>query len=275
MSDETITPIIRDVPIPPDDRLIADMPFEGEDVARALLQRCQVQFAYDIEALGCTGAHAHGLTIEEITSLRLGLAGGGVGLPCFVGSDRFCLAHNTIGGLQDGQKQRYPEEVTKISRELTPEEKGKVAYTETVRRSGKGSVADQMAAAGGALSGFGELPRGTELVEDTGEAPIALPPGIPMPALSYGKPFVCPEHVKLVWACRFCVAQAIVEGELAPVFGVHFADKATADAAEEEILVMVSLTEEDLEEEIAKADAAGHTTVEVYALVKTLTRKLS
>jgi hypothetical protein len=278
MSDETVTPavptpIIRDIPIPPDVRPIAEMPFEGGAATRALLNRCGVQVAHEIETLGCTGARSYGLSIDEITSLRLGLAGGGVGLPCFVAPDRFCLAHNTIGGLQNEQKARYPQMVGEISRELTPQEAGQVAYTEAVRRTGKGGVGEQMATAQGAFSGFGELPRGAEMIEgepsSRDELHEQMMGGVVTPA---AKPFTCPEHTKLTWSCRFCVAQAIVEGELEPTFAVHFPD---VEIGAQALKVIVSLTPDETQNEIDAADMDGAEVVEVYALVKTLTRKLA
>lgn len=270
----TMAPIVNPEPVPPDTRPIAEMPFEGGDATRALLTRCGVTEAREIDTLGCTGAAKHGLSIDEIMALRLGLAGGGVGLPCFVGQDRFCLAHNTIGGLQREQLQRYPEQIPAISRELTKKEKGRVAYTEAVRHSpGKGqSVADRIGGAAGALSGYGEMPPGTEIVEDEGDERIENAP-FPQAAIA-PRPFTCPEHAKFVWTCRFCVAQAIAHGdELEPVFAVCGIPENRPFTPIND--ASTGITGAELAEEIEAHDKAGAETVHVYALVKTLKRKLA
>lgn len=252
-------------PIPLDERLIADMPLDGGAGTVILLTRCHVTKAYEIEQLGCTGAAGFGLTIADIASLRIGLGGGGVGLPCFVPPDKFCLAHNTVGGLQREQEARHPANVAAISRELTPKEAGQVAFTETVRRTGKGGVGEQMAAAAGALGGFGELPRGTELVEEVSEAPpISLPPGVPTLA-SYTPSFTCPEHTKTNWSCRFCVAQAIVEGELDTLFCVQLPGQESH----------FGISGPELVAEVERFDAAGADEIGVYVLAATYKRKLT
>ena len=263
-------------PIPLDERPIADMPFDGGAGTRALLTRCNVTKAFEIELLGCTGAAGRGLSLDEIMSLRIGLGGGGVGLPCFVSPNRFCLAHNTIGGVQREQESRHPANVAAISRELTPQEAGQVMFTETVRRTGKGGVGEQMAAAAGALGGFGELPRGVEMVEER-TAADDVRDGIaaslrgevsPIPAHVFAD-FTCPEHTETNWSCRFCVAQAIVEGELDTTFAV----RAVSAIENSEVVTGVSGTE--LDEAIEKMNAAEAREVEVYVLAATYKRKLS
>jgi hypothetical protein len=270
MTTTDVTPTEVKPPIPLDERPIGEMPFAGGDETRALLARCSVSKAIEIEWLGCTGAAGRGLSIEEITALRIGLGGGGVGLPCFVPPQRFCLAHNTIGGLQREQESRSPENVAAISRELTPKEAGQVAFTETVRRSGKGGVGEQMATAAAALGGHGDMPRGVEMLEEgaNGET-IVLPPGISTPTPSYLPPFTCPEHTKTNWSCRFCVAQAIVEGELDTTFAIR------AVSAIENSVVTTGVSGSALDEAIEKMDAAETREVEVYVLAATYKRKLS
>ena len=265
----TTTPVTTTDPPPPiplDERPIAEMPFSGGADTLGLLNQCRVSKAFEIELLGCTGAAGHGLSIGEITKLRLGLGGGGVGLPCFVPPTLFCLAHNTIGGLQREQEQRNPQNVAAISRELTPQEAGQVAFTETVRRTGKGGTGEQMAAAAGALGGFGELPRGVEMVEEREalrDDDTAWPPRLGAPS------FTCPEHPKTNWSCRFCVAQSIVEGELDTTFAVR------AVSAIENSVVTTGVSGSALDEAIEKMDAAETREVEVYVLAVTYKRKLS
>lgn len=259
-------------PIPLDERLIADMPFDGGAGTVTLLTRCHVTKAFEIDGLGCTGASGCGLTLDDITSLRIGLGGGGVGLPCFVPPDRYCLAHNTIGGLQREQESRHPANVAAISRELTPQEAGQVMFTETVRRTGKGGVGEQMAAAAGALGGFGEMPRGVEMVEERtatddvrdGIAQAQRGEVSPVPASVFDGTFVCPEHAKTNWSCRFCIAQMIAEGELDTRFVTYGEDE-----------IPVGLGGVELVTDVEARDAAGAKEIQVYVLAATYKRKLS
>jgi hypothetical protein len=292
MTAPTITSIINPNPVPLDERPIAEMPFEGGAVTKALLIRCGVVFAHQIEALGCTGATKFGLTLDEIRALRLGLAGGGVGLPCFVDSAHYCLAHNTIGGLQHEQLARYSEFVGVISRPLTKGEAGHVAFTEAVRHSAKASdgVGDRISAAGGMLSGYGEMPRGTEMIEEEDEYPLhrdalarsactCTPKLANCPTCTTGafgstslpvqSPFTCPEHAALVWTCRFCVASAVANGELEPVFTVH-----QPEGAEKLGDATFGVVGSELVETIEKLDAAGASEIEIYVLAKTMKRRL-
>ena len=253
-------------PIPPDERLIAEMPFAGGDKVRQALTKCGCRVARDIEALGCTGASHCGLTIEEITELRLGLAGGGVGLPCFVPPNRFCLAHNTIGGLLPDQTAFFPNVTPNISRELTPKEAGRVEFTEAIRRNARSNVGDQMTAAQLALSGYGELPQGAEIVEDGTPVAVSQEVSVVTPI------FRCPEHTALNWSCRYCLAQAIVEGDsLTPEFVLHQPEGEEGNAGE----ALFGLSGPELVDSITQLDAAGAQQIEVYVLAKTLTRKLA
>lgn len=264
-------------PIPLDERPIAEMPFEGGEETRALLTRCSVSKAFEIEGLGCTGAAGCGLDIVEITDLRLGLGGGGVGLPCFVPPNLFCLAHNTVGGLQREQEQRHPGNVAAISRELTRQEAGQLAFTEAVRHTGKGGAGEQMAAAQGAFSGFGDMPRGVEMVEESaseGGLPDVLAQGL-TGARAAIHPFTCFEHPKTNWSCRFCVAQAIVEGELDTTFVVHQPDEEESDGVPIAGEAHFGLSGPELMAEVERRDAAGAKEIEVYVLAATYKRKLS
>jgi hypothetical protein len=253
-----------------DTRSINDMPFgagapdrEAEaQWVRATLATCDVHVAEDIELLGCTGAYAvlqHDMpegaltgdpvltTLGAIKRLRLGLAGGGVGLPCFVPIDRFCLAHNTIGGLEPGQAQRHADQVNAISRELTPEEKGKIAVIELARKKGR----KDPIAASDILAG-----RDESVLEDA--APIAEPIAAP----KHTAVWKCQEHTNTDWKCRYCIAQAIVDGPLAPVLFVDDGEDAIASG-------------NTVEESIAAFDAGGKSRTCVNVRVATFTRKLS
>lgn len=282
MTTTPVTPTDPPPPIPLDERPIAGMYFSGGDETRAILQQCHVSKAFEIELLGCTGAAGFGLSIGEITKLRLGLGGGGVGLPCFIPPDRFCLAHNTIGGLQRDQEQRNPENAAAISRELTPKEAGHVALTEAVRHTGKGGTGEQMAAAQGAFSGYGDMPRGVEMVEDPVEAAATMHREDAESAEDFRRRlfskirtpvFTCPEHDKTNWSCRFCVAQAIVEGELDTTFAVCGIPEARPFTPIND--ASTGITGAELDAEIEAHDKAGAETVLVYALATTYKRKLS
>lgn len=253
-----------------DSRSINDMPFGTEfpeskrdeirTWTREILTLCAVSTADDIARLGCTGAYEAGISIENTAKLRLALGGGGVGLPCFVPIDRYCLVHETIGGLEPGQLQRHAQCVEKVSRPLTTMEQARVALVQQARRQGK---KDKDAAAD-VLTGQDEEGVQKALANIIGDAPIlTVPPIAPRLQPVSSRLWVCPEHQTTDWACRYCVAQAIVEGPLVPLFTL---DRSGAD------VVMSSVK---LEEELARADreCVGATRVMVQAT--TFTRKLS
>lgn len=257
----------------PSTRPFEEIPIEAlrfaDPATFGVLKSCNVKTVHDIEQLGCTGARAFGLLPADIKALRLGLGGSGVGLPCFVPITRYCLGHDTIGGLQDGQKQFYPEKVNDISRALTPAEKGRIELIEASRRMQEKNPGDRLTRVADALSGR-ELPPGFSTEEETPElppttAPIKLPAAAATP-ISYEKPWVCPEHTKTNWACRYCVAQAIVEGPLEPIFDIRF-DGDDHDYA--------GLTAAELHEKIVELDNDGLACVDVYAKVARFTRRLA
>lgn len=132
---------------------------DARAAVRATLRSCGVEKAGDINMVGCTGAVKSGLTVDAASALILDLAGSGFGLPCFVPQTRYCLVHKTIGGLQDGQKQHHTDMVEKISRELTPEERGKVKLVEASRRIRGKNLEERLADTVDALSGE-QLPAG-------------------------------------------------------------------------------------------------------------------
>lgn len=266
--------------VPPDMRTLDEMPFAGTtacspDMVRAILSKCGVAVARDIELVGCTGAAAAGLHVEEISELRLAVGGGGVGLPCFVPPTRFCLAHNTIGGLMPGQAMYHQEHVDSISRPLTPEERGKVKLMEAaIRTRGKDSK-DKQNNAHEVLTGY-TLPEGFEAVAEDGGADFTKPDVTPeervrlmeaarWPGQNTAPPVVdawrCPEHPKPAWNCRYCAAQAVVEGALEPVYAFSCPDD-----------VGTELTPEALERRI---DTTHTGAADIYVKVAHLTRKLS
>lgn len=124
---------------------------------RSILKTCECVVADDIAALGCTGLAAHWGTptglLEAGKFLRLGIAGGGVGLPCFVPPTRFCLVHNTIGGLERGQVPEYPEQIDKVSRELELAERAHLAIVNQAQQVDDDSLRRTTRLASNILSG--------------------------------------------------------------------------------------------------------------------------
>jgi hypothetical protein len=179
---------------------------------RRILLACECHTGGDIAKLGCTGVFHHlgvrgfdGMNAVQVGQfLRLGLAGGGVGLACFVPPSRFCYIHNTIGGREPGQDANYTEQAVAISRKLTPAEQAKVAVTERARRVYAGGDDKEAAAL---LTGFNP--------EAAVEAVTAAVGGIEVEELP-PLPWVCQEHHVHDPHCRYCVAQRVVEGPLDP-----------------------------------------------------------
>lgn len=272
-----------------DKRPIADMTFGAEEKTpeaqaataagvRSVLAVCDVKIADDINRLGCTGVVAKAKATAEAAKhvfgdadqhapldvakfLRLGLAGGGVGLPCFVSPDRFCLVHETVGGLQDNQKPHHPEFVHAISRPLTDEERGKyemVNAARTVARTDLDEAAD-------ILSGRKAVPGVVEAGEDDDpEAAVLLGARVGV------QTWKCPDHPTTNWACRYCVAQAIVEGPLAPAMAVAGSKVTSSPPLIERVAASAGASDA-----IEACSARGDTVVELYVRVATFTRKLS
>jgi len=191
---------------------------EAETTIRTYFERIGVKVAQDIIDLGCTGlvsklretSIAPGSSWDTAQYIRRNMSGSICGLPCYVPRDRFCLVHNTIGGLQtagntDGpQAPRYSEVLTLMSRDLTSEEQRTVAI-----------IAAKLAAdaKAKALADYGaeEIEEPTDAIHYTGTGPVTLnepAPSCPIPQ----PPFKCPDHKEPDWGCRKCIAQAIVEG---------------------------------------------------------------
>jgi len=212
-------------------RFAADLPAsdsarrEGiEANIRDFLHRIGVGIGQDIIDMGCTGL-AQGFckllsaeypsgdyskqAVDIACQIRRNMAGSVCGLPCYVPRDRYCLVHDTIGGLQttgnfDGpQAQRHAEAVLNMSRELTEDERQKMAGIEAKLS------ADAKAAA---LAEYGATDLDDELVEGASVEEVAAPASCPIPQ----PPFKCPDHAEPDWDCRKCIAQAIVEAVAVP-----------------------------------------------------------
>jgi hypothetical protein len=228
-------------PEPPDMRLVADMTLaqvpsgeqveaeEGsgimvpkiitdtalEIVTRRALAACNAVTAQDVKELGCTGLAVHGVTVEDAQATRLGLAGSGVGLTCYVGPDRFCLIHNVIGGLQEHQEQRHAHAVMQISRELTAEERAHVAVMETARRAPKHDARDALTGhrvadkflqeVTGVIAGPQAPADPLAPAEPAASAPAPAP--VPAPAaLAFGREFLTAGAPNIHFQCPACDA---------------------------------------------------------------------
>ena len=169
---------------------------------REKLAVCGVEVADDIIDIGCTGLAKHGISIEDARRIRLGLGGSGVGLTCFVGPDRYCLVHETIGGLQDGQEQLHAAYVLEVSRDLEPSERSHIAIMENIRRrDAQKPTRDRIMEAASALTNASP-----DAVIEEDEEPEADA------SKATAADWICPEHGKVYWNCRFCVAALIVNG---------------------------------------------------------------
>lgn len=289
MSTEPLSPPFNQADPPPtpprpfEETPIEEMNFEGGDDIRNVLRSCGVKTAGDIEQLGCTGAAKFGLPPEGIKNLRLGIGGGGVGLPCFVPVTRYCLAHGTIGGLQQGQKQFYPDQVDAISRPLTPKEKGTVELIEASRRVQGGTMGDRLLRTADALSGR-ELPKGFEassifdaepIIADMTPAAAAERIVQERPVARDGsymvdlpEPWKCPDHPKTNWACRYCVAQAIVDGPLVPTYFVE-SPHPTGDTEYD------TVPAEEVDPHVQSCNEQGCDEVNLYVRAARFTRRLA
>jgi hypothetical protein len=210
---------------------VAPMGGDIEAAIRVDFLACGCKVGQDIIDLGCTGlalklqeqavlAHREGFggssppstesIVQAAEYIRKNMAGSVCGLPCYVPRDRFCLVHNTVGGLQvsgnfDGpQPSRHPEALSFMSRELTEEEQKKVAGI------------NAKLAADAKEKALAEY--GAEEIEDEATLDSAISaPSCPIPQ----PPFKCPDHKEPDWDCRKCIAQAIAEGTDSVVVELH------------------------------------------------------
>jgi hypothetical protein len=187
--------------------LPADLQVGSERRVRKILQEAGVAIAQDIIDLGCTGLLLRigdtdgGLGVAQY--IRGQMSGSICGLPCYVPRDRYCLVHDTIGGLQlagnlDGpQAMHHPEALPFMSRELTDEERMKV-----------GGIKAKLDA--DAKQAAMELYGAQDVLEEESEEATSPAPSCPIPQ----PPFKCPDHKEPDWECRKCLAQAIVDSRI-------------------------------------------------------------
>jgi hypothetical protein len=274
-----------------DKRPLEDIAFGGaasetERVAvaarvREILTKCDVKTGDDIAALGCTGLAAHGFDIDDGKFVRVGMAGSGIGLTCFVPLARFCLVHETPGGLQESQAAQFEDQIPKISRELTKEERYKIGLVETVRhRNPNADLKDRLGDASDILSGrkapdeeidiggpeAAEADYGEPLLDTPRSTPASGPTPPPGPMRLPGAfVLLCDEHEETLLNCRLCVAEAIANGALLPKFLLIWAD---GNEVEE-------IVQARLDDRLAVLDKAGIDSAGLYVRVARYSRRLA
>ncbi len=199
---------------------------------RDVFEICGAVIAQDIIELGCTGLAAHNISIEVAQRIRLGLAGSGIGLVCYVGPDRFCLVHNVIGGLQESQAPRHADYAKLISRELTPAETAHVAMMETARRADKGAARDALTGhrvGDGFLKEVTEVLGGPEIPVDPAPPASTSAPAAPVPPVvlpcPHGRPHygMCPHCMGFAGTpVGTVVATAVPAGMPTVMPAIHF-----------------------------------------------------
>jgi len=186
---------------------------------RRLLAEHDIHTAEDIVEAGCTGLFGELSSLELVQRIRDNMGGSQIGLPCYVGADRFCLVHRTIGGLQENQEPKNTKYVSSISRELTDLERG---YRKVVEHARRQQGPNRMAAAQEMLREEEERRRKDKNRhgDDSTDGEEVFTEEL----RDMADYFKCTEHGEFFWGCRFCVAQAIVEGDFEPLFFVKTDD---------------------------------------------------
>lgn len=187
---------------------------------RAVFEDAGARIGQDIIDLGCTG-----LSVklrgsagwgQRIATARRYMSGSICGLPCYVPPDRFCLVHNGPGALQlrgnmDGpQAARHPEGVALCSRELTDAER---AAREGVQAKIMADATDEATRMGAEIVSEPSARPPTEV-----ELAVLSSEG----AIPASWRFKCPEHTAFETKCRFCLAQAVVEGPFDPLVQLRY-----------------------------------------------------
>jgi hypothetical protein len=241
-----------------DSRPVADIAFGIEspeaaraaDVAwlRAVLAKMGVETGEDLRRLGCTTLSPH-CSIEELQRVRLLMGGSGVGLTCFVPPSRYCLVHNTVGGLQDNQKVLGAEYVDAISRELEPHELEGIARVEHVRNMAEATDRTRLDVLKGKVPAV------------NGADPLPAVFSSPSPAVALWK---CDIHPQTEWACRYCVAQAVVEFELLPSLLLFDGDE-----------LLEPVTGAEVAARVGELDKQGGDRVAIFVKAARYTRRLA
>jgi hypothetical protein len=207
-----------------EDKPISEIPFgieskEPEAVqtsVRGILRFVGATYGRDITALGCTGLMValknQGMSsyFEQAKFVRSHMDGSGLGLPCYVPGNLYCLVHNTIGGLLVGQESQHPEGIALCSRELTEAEQ--IGLSVTAKALAQETPKGAMAA----------------LREGVAISP-SQPPKSEESIGALDADFRCPEHTDPVWQCRYCLASAIIHGPFEPELLVESVKAAASD----------------------------------------------
>lgn len=172
----------------------------------------------DVINCGCTGLVSRLIeyfnlpgekAVEQATIVRANMEGSGFGLPCYVPERYFCLVHNTVGGLQKGQAQKYASAVSTCSRELHSDEHLHASAVQAaINQEGLKE----------AQSRFGMEQIEEALIETEPEAASSTPESS-LGGFLRQSPLggsLCPNHSETVWTCRYCLAQLILNGQGTP-----------------------------------------------------------
>lgn len=219
---------------------------------RAFLKNAGIVVAQQIWDLGCTGFFSltrekklfdsDEAAIERLNWFHQCLEGSGAAMTCYVDRDHYCHIHRTVGGLQEGQESRHAEVVSRMSRELTLEERGHIAFVDKARRQPGATGAERMIKAHTMLTGADQTGLPVVAWPDTegprwgdGVSPaspeedaqarlnkvreVADKVGLDLDELGSVTAFTCPDHKDPLLSCRCCLAQLVVDGPLAPVLG--------------------------------------------------------
>lgn len=283
---EKLEPIIAEAEIP---RL------KEQELVRLLLERAGIETGQQIMDQGCTGLYKRLLekklfdnpaaAQERARWVHLNLGGSGLGLTCYVPLTRYCLVHGVIGGLQEEQASQFADQVPLMSRELEPKEKGHVAFIEAARRRGGADTTESMQAAKEMLAGR-KIPDDVPIVSWGGETEGGLGIGGPMTSQASAEdnanvaldkinetlkevgmqqlpaPWKCPEHSKTIWSCRFCIAQAIIDGPLVPRMVLENVGETKP----------FEIPSEDVDKRMAESEASQ---MRLYAQVASWSRRLA
>ena len=250
--------LINEVPFAQDIPDLEDRARE-ESLIRLIFASAGCTTAQDIIELGCTGLvmKLRPSFLQRACFVREHMAGAGFGLPCYVPPTRFCLVHNTIGGLQRGQHANHPEGVDLCSRTLTADERKRAAAVN--------ALIDQEG------TREAQAKFGAEVVAPEAES-TPIPISVPALKSSLESNFCCPEHDggNPLWLCRYCIAAAIVRGPFRPELMVDVLDNQGVTHSYD-IEQLPALLTGDLGTTPQKATVEA---VTVFARVRQWTRKL-
>lgn len=225
---------VDEIPFAQDPKLPSEERERRQARIREIFKACGCQIAEDIVQLGCTGLTALASTGSPIRYMggapgsgddcifvRENMTGSGIGLPCYVPPDRFCLVHNVVGGLQAGQALRHPESLLLCSRDLTDEERKRWLAVDKLANKEALKEAQDKLGVEAADTAHSACPDDVKPVIDAGDEDDEDEDRL------LDARFLCPEHSPSnpEWRCRFCLAAAIVNGPFEPTLVVEVPDR--------------------------------------------------